>query len=197
MRKLFWNRPFRLLLTAAALILFTGCEEFKEALLADIETDNPNSEDYEPKFVVGVFSIVDYPRAGDLEKRIESLDGRSVVVNTNQNFSSKNLKDVRVIARPGNPEVCDLQFRLDRRGKALWQMLAGRFRGEDVVLAVDGSYAARFVPEMPEKENSEWVTLRVGIDHYTAKGMAKYAKKNYEHYNPDTAGFFNNLMQKN
>jgi len=196
MRKLFQKHALRLLLIAAALFLFTGCEEFKEALTADLQSDDPTSEEYEPKFVVGVFSIVDYPRAEELEKRIESLDGRSVVVNTNQNFSSKNLKDVRVIARPGNPEVCDLQFRVDRRGKALWHMLAGRFRGEEVVLAVDGLYAARFVPEMPEKENSEWVTLRVGIDHYTAKGMAKYAKKNYEHYNPDTVGFFNSLFQK-
>ncbi len=180
---------------AAALIVFFcgGCEAFQEAIEAGSHSDNPNSDDYQMHFVVGIFSIVEYPRASMLEREIRSADGDVVVINTNQNFSSKNIRDARWIARPGNPDVCDLQFRLDRLGKSLWQMLAGRHHGEQVVLVVDERYVARFVPEFLEDESSDWVTLRVGIDVYTAKGIAKWAKKNYAHLNPNTTSWFDNL----
>ena len=106
-----------------------GCEIIEEALEAGaLDTDNPNSDDYRPRFVIGIFSIVQYPRATDLEKPIRDLDGREIYINANQNFSSKNLKDARIVVRPGNPELCDLKLKLDRRGKIQWQLLAGRFR---------------------------------------------------------------------
>ncbi len=171
--------------------MFTGCEEFNEALKegADYGSDNPNSENYEPRFVLAVFTVVEYPRASQMEKQIESLDGRRIWINTNQSFSSKNMKNARVIARPGNPDICDIQIKLDRLGKTQWEVLAGRYRETPVVLAVDGRYLAKFIPEWPDEDDqvSDWVTLRVGIDTYTAKGIAKYAKKNYYYYNPDSS----------
>ena len=183
------------IMLAASLLaaLVTGCEEFQEAIEAGSQTDNPNSEDYQLRFAVGVFSIVKYPRADALEREITSLEGNTVVINTNQNISSKNIRDARWVARPGNPDVCDLQFRLDRLGKSLWQMMVGRHQGEQVVLVVDDRYAARFVPEFAENDAAEWVTLRVGIDAYTAKGIAKWAKKNYAFLNPNTSSWFDNL----
>lgn len=175
----------------AFLLPITGCEEFSEAL--EETSDNPNEENYEPHFIVGVFAIVDYPRGNsNLEQEIESLDGRKIWINTNQSFSSKNLRDVRVVSRPGDPDLCDLQLRLDRRGKVQWEMLAGRYRDTPVVLAVDGRYVAKFIPELPEdSDRPQWVTLRVGIDAYTAKGIAKYAQKNYYYYNPDSKHWWN------
>ena len=181
------------LLAAAAVLCFSGCEEFREALEeGSVNSDDPNSENYRPRFVAGVFSIVEYPRAGDLERELSLPNGRTVWSNTNQNFSSKNLREVKVIPRPGNPDVCDLQFRLDRAGKIQWQMLAGNNRETPVILVVDSRYAGKFIPELPGEtgRNDDWVTLRVGIDHYTARGMAKFAKKNYVYYNPDTASWF-------
>ncbi|MCQ2378413.1 MAG: hypothetical protein MJ016_04270 [Victivallaceae bacterium] len=180
---------------ALTVICFCGCEAFQEALKdsAEVGNDNPNAENYEPRFILGVFSIVEYPRASSTEREIESLDGRKIWINTHQAFSSKYLRDVRVIARPGDPDVCDLQLRLDRTGKLQWEMLAGRFRDTPVVLAVDGRYLAKFIPEWPDDDDqaSNWVTLRIGIDPYTAKGIAKYAKKNYYYYNPDAASWWN------
>ena len=169
-----------------------GCEAFMEALELQEEgtSENPNSDNYRPRFVIGVFSIVQYPRASNLERQISTPDGNGVWINTNQNFSSKYLKDCRVIARPGDPDVCDLQFRLSRMGKIQWQMLYGAHRGEPVVLVVDSRYAGKFVPELPDEGNLEWITVRVGIDAYTAKGIAKFAKKNYTYYNPDTKSWF-------
>ena len=168
-----------------------GCEIIEEALEAGaLDTDNPNSDDYRPRFVIGIFSIVQYPRATDLEKPIRDLDGREIYINANQNFSSKNLKDARIVVRPGNPELCDLKLKLDRRGKIQWQLLAGRFRDEQVAFVVDGKLLARFVPELPEDENDTWVFLRVGIDHFHDKNIVKFAKKNYVFFNPDSSNFF-------
>ncbi len=190
------KRSFIALCTALCCALtFSGCEEFKEALREGVENgkDNPNSENYEPRFILGVFSIVEYPRASATEREIESVDGKKIWINTHQFFSSKNLRDARVVSRPGDPDVCDIQLRLDRTGRLQWEMLAGRFRETPVVLSVDGRYLAKFIPEWPNENDqlSDWVTLRIGIDPYTAKGIAKYAKKNYYYYNPDAASWWN------
>ena len=192
--KKFLNLILLPLLMAIFSVGISGCEILEEALEAGaLDTDNPNSEDYRPRFVVGIFSIVQYPRATDLEKPIRDLDGREIYINANQNFSSKNLKDARIVVRPGNPELCDLKLKLDRRGKIQWQLLAGRFRDEQVAFVVDGKLLARFVPELPEDENDAWVFLRVGIDHFHAKNIVKFAKKNYVFFNPDSSNFFTNF----
>ena len=183
---------FRSVLMAAVLVFgCCGCEIIEEALEAGkLDTDNPNSDDYRPRFVVGIFSIVKYPRATELERPVQDLDGREIYINGNQNFSSKNLRDAKVVVRPGNPELCDLKFKIDRRGIVQWQLLAGRYQDEQVAFVVDGRLLARFVPEMPDEESENWVFLRVGIDHYHARNIVKYAKKNYIFYNPDSSNFF-------
>ena len=107
-----------------------------------------------------------------------------------KDFSSKNLRDAKIVVRPGNPELCDLKFKLDRRGVVQWQILAGRHRNEQVAFVVDGKLLARFIPETSEDENEVWVFLRVGIDHFHARNIVKYAKKNYVYYNPDSSNFF-------
>lgn len=183
-------------LTAMTLVFCTcGCEIIEEALEAGaLDTDNPNSDDYRPRYVVGVFSIVRYPRATDLEKPVQDLEGREIYINSNQNFSSKNLKDARIVIRPGNPEICDLKFKLDRRGKVHWELLAGKHRDEQVAFVVDGKLISRFIPEFNEENGSSWVYLRVGIDHFYAKNIVKYAKKNYIFFNPDAQNFFSSFL---
>ena len=190
MRKIF--TPVLIPLTALALVFGTcGCEIIEEALEAGaLDTENPNSDDYRPRFVVGVFSIVRFPRANDLEKPVQDLEGREIYINANQNFSSKNLKDAKIVIRPGNPELCDLKFKLDRRGKIQWELLAGKHRDEQVAFVVDGKLISRFIPEFDDESGSTWVYLRVGIDHFHAKNIVKYAKKNYIFYNPDAKNFF-------
>ena len=188
-------KPLRALVAAAALFCLCGCEVFMEALEAEnaLNSDDPNSDNYQPRFIVGIFSIVEYPRATSLERELPTTSGESIWINSNQNFSSKNLREAKVVSRPGNPDICDLKFRLDRPGRVQWEILAGNHRDEAVVLVVDGRYAAKFIPEPPDENNPNWVTLRVGIDPYTARGVAKFAKKNYVHYNPDSTSFFSKL----
>ena len=179
-----------LVLTAA-----TGCEAIKEAwdeaMDPDAEvTDNPNSTEYRRKYVVHVNSIVRHPsRAGELEKEIPTLDGKTVWINTNQLFSSKNIKDAKAVARPGNPDLFDLQFQVDRFGRLQWQLLSGNHAADPVALVVDGVFFASFYPE-PVEGDSNWVTLRVGVNGTTARGVARNAKKNYINLNPDVTHWF-------
>ncbi|MCQ2379649.1 MAG: hypothetical protein MJ025_01825 [Victivallaceae bacterium] len=184
------SRLFTIALAMICLALLPGCEEFED--LMNETSNDPNSEIYEPRFIVGIFSIIDYPRASALEREIESGDGKKIWINTNQCFSSKHLRKARVVARPGDPDSCDLQFKFDRMGKVQWEMLSGQHRGEPVVLVVDGRYVAKFIPEPPDDDSKNmWITLRVGIDPYTAKGVAKFAEKNYYYYNPDAKHWWN------
>ena len=184
-----------LTLLAVVLLGTPGCELINEAMDAENAPgiDDPTSDDYDPRFVVGVFTVVKYPRATKLERELPTNTGESIWINSNQNFSSKHLKEAKIVPRPGNPDICDLKFKLDRHGRSRWELLAGNHRGEPVVLVVDGRHMATFIPEDLDENNHYWVTLRVGIDPYTARGIAKFAKKNYIHYNPDSKSFFSKL----
>ena len=170
-----------------------GCEAIQEFLEESEEaeySENPNSESFKPRYIITVCTIVKYPRAGDLEQELQGVDGSRIWVNTNQNFSSKNIRDAQIVPRPGDPNVCDLKFKLDRLGKLQWQILAGNHIDKPVAFIVDGLYYTSFIPEPPVSDQSNWVTLRVGINPYTAKGIAKFAKKNYTYYNPSTSSWF-------
>ena len=172
-----------------------GCEAFKEAWEEAMDpeaetTDNPNSPEFKRKYVVHLNAIVKYPRAGELEREINTFDGKTIWINTNQLFSSKNIRDAKAVARPGNPEIFDLQFKVDRFGTLQWQLLSGNHNDEPVALVVDGVYFASFYPEPADDDASSWVTLRVGINPVTARGIARNAKKNYTNLNPDTSSWF-------
>ena len=189
------KRIFGIFAMAAVAFSLCGCELFLEAMDMDNTTsaDDPTSDNYQARFVVGVFAIVEYPRASRLERELVTASGERIWINRNQYFGSNHIKDARVVARPGNPDICDLKFKMDRPGRTQWEILAGNHRGEEVVLVVDGRHMANFIPDEPDENNKNWVTLRVGIDPYTAKGIAKFAKKNYVFYNPDSKSFFNKL----
>ena len=172
-----------------------GCEAFKEAWEEAMDpeaetTDNPNSPEFKRKYVVHLNAIVKYPRASELKREINTFDGKTIWINTNQLFSSKNIRDAKAVARPGNPEIFDLQFKVDRFGKLQWQLLSGNHNDEPVALVVDGVYFASFYPEPADDDASSWVTLRVGINPVTARGIARNAKKNYTNLNPDTSSWF-------
>ena len=40
------------------------------------------------------------------------------------------------------------------------------------------------------EEDADWITLRVGIDPATARGVVKFANLNYIYYNPSTQSWF-------
>ncbi|MBE6362475.1 MAG: hypothetical protein E7054_02360 [Lentisphaerae bacterium] len=171
-----------------------GCEAFNEALQAELEygsSESGSSDDFKPRFVMTVCAIVKYPRAQMLELQVD-CNGTEIWINRNQLFDSKRIEKARAVPRPGNPDVCDLEFKLDPLGKTHWQMLVASAGGNEVALLVDQRCVATFVPEMPnvDSDRIDWVKVRAGVDAYTARGIVRYAHKNHVHFNPDAGNFF-------
>ncbi|MBE6375133.1 MAG: hypothetical protein E7050_01590 [Lentisphaerae bacterium] len=179
---------------AVMTLLFSGCEIFREALEESYSSEDPSSEEFEARFNIGVFQIVKYPRAAVLEKIIDIGNGETLCVNTNALFSSKRIRAAKAVPRPGSPDLYDLEFRIDRMGKTQWMMLHGTVRGEEVVMMVDNRFVGTFTPEEYNDGTKDWVKIRIGVDAYTARGIVKFAKKNYDHYNPEASNWFSNLF---
>ena len=186
---------FALLILLAAAGFFTGgCEAFKEALDAELEygsSSRGSSDDYRPRFVLAVCSIVKYPRAMMIEQEV-NCNGSTICINTNQLFDSKRIREAKAAPRPGNPDVCDLELKLDSVGKNHWQMLVASSRGEPVALMIDKRCVGTFIPEMPHSDSDRinWVKIRIGLDPYTARGVVRFAKSNHEHFNPEAGDWF-------
>ncbi len=182
------------LLSAA---LFCGCEEFSEILEEALDpetevTDDPNSEEFIRKNVLTLHTLVKYPRASQLERKVSSIDGETVWINSNPLLSSKNIKAAKVVARPGAPNVFDLEVKLDRKGKLQWDVISGNcsMSGEPLAVLVDGMYFGTFMPDLERGADRDWVLLRVGINGVTARGVADVAHKNYVNFNPDSSHWF-------
>ena len=175
----------------------TGCEAFQEAWEeATTYDDTPEevtadeSESPQKKYEIALHAIVKYPRATPNEQDIPTLDGKTIWINKNQLFSSKNIKRVKAVPRPGNPDLYDLEIKVDRFGRLQWQLLSGNRAGEPVALIVDGVYFVSFYPEQPENDSTYWVSLRVGLDPVTARGIARNARENYKILNPGAFSLF-------
>lgn len=185
---------FKLLCGIVLLFAVSGCEIIRDAIEAEMEygvSDRGSSDEFRPRFVIAVCSIVKFPRALWIEQEVD-FKGERLWINKNQLFDSKRVRRARAVPRPGNPDVCDLELMLDATGKNHWQMLVAASRGQAVALMIDQRCVATFVPEMPETEDDrfEWVKLRVGLDSYTARGVVRYAPKNHDHYNPEASNWF-------
>ena len=62
--------------------------------------------------------------------------------------------------------------------------MALKYQDEKVALFLDNHYIGSFTPEPLADEDSEWVAIRYPLDEVTARGVEKYARKNYKNYNP-------------
>jgi len=184
-----------LTLLACGMFLFSGCEIFREALEESYTSEDPSSDEFETRFNIGIFEVVKYPRATMLEREINIDHENTVCINTNALFSSKRIRQARAIPRPGNPDIYDLEIRIDRMGKTQWMMLTGGNKNREVVMMVDDRYAGSFIPESYQDGSKDWVRVRIGVDNYTARGIVKFAKKNYEYYNPEAKNWFENLFR--
>ena len=63
----------------------------------------------------------------------------------------------------------------------------------NAIIALDNRFAGTFVPASLDDGAKDWVKLRIGVDVYTAKGIVKFARKNYDYYNPEAKSWFSNL----
>ena len=134
--------------------------------------------------------MVEYPRAEEVEKQITTFDGKKIWLNTNFFFSSREIVNAKMIERKDQKDFYDISLNLSRRGKMKWMNMAMNFRHSEIAIMLDGMYYRSFTPAVMTDEDTEWVTVPGPFDPVTAKGIVKYAEKNYDYYNPDARKVF-------
>jgi len=174
-----------------ALGLLTGCESIGLSW-ADILSDKaPESEDaFKPKYVLSFHKIVKYPRAEQLEKQIETFDGQKMWINVNQFMSSKYIQEAKLIPCPDKKDFYNIELKLDRKGRMHWVQITAGFKDDAMALMVDGMFYCTYQSDTISDEEDEWVLLKGPFDAVTAKGIAKYAKQNYDFLNPSKTKLF-------
>ncbi len=153
-------------------------------------TDSASSGKYEPKYAMTFHQEVEYPRAESIEKEIVTFDGRKLYINSNFFFSSREIVRVKMIERKDQKDFYDLSFNLSRRGKMRWMNMVVNCRHSAIAIMLDGMYYRSFSPDVITDEDTEWVHVPGPFDPVTAKGIVKYAEKNYDYYNPDSRKAF-------
>jgi hypothetical protein len=187
------KKSIALIAALVALAMIAGCETFHEAWDDALNKKGGwTQEAYKPKYVIGIFRYVKYPRAGELEKEISTIDGRKFWINTVQLFSSQNIKEIRLLPRLDRPDKFDIAINLDARGVSLWTLMATEYRDQPLAVMIDSLPYDSFVPQPLSAEGETWVTLasEKSFDEVTAAGLQKFAKENYKHFNPSPTKFF-------
>ena len=152
--------------------------------------DGNSSGKYEPKYAMTFHEVVEYPRAESIEKEIVTFDGKKLYINSNFFVSSREIIRAKMIERKDQKDFYDLTVNLSRRGKMRWMNMVVNFRHSEIAIMLDGSYYKSFTPEVITDEDTEWVIIPGPFDPVTAKGIVKYAEKNYDYYNPDSRKSF-------
>lgn len=184
-----------LLCLAAVMMLglFSGCAVIQEAWEESMNSSGGStgrggdwfSESYKPKYLFALYSQVKYPRGlRDLERQIVTFEGKRMWINTNQFLSSRHVREIRKLPRADVPGAYDLALELSETGVRIWTMLAQQFRHEPIIMLIDDYYQCSFNPQPLADEDSNWVVISYPFDEVTAKGMEKYAEKNFKHLNP-------------
>jgi hypothetical protein len=186
------------LLVIFAVFATAGCESLNlswDDILGRSKSDSSSSESsstgkYEPKYAMTFHQVVEYPRAENIEKEITTFDGKKLYINSNFFCSSREVMRAKMIERKDQKDFYDLALNLSRRGKMRWMNMVVNFQHSDIAIMLDGMYYRSFTPEVITDEDTEWVLLPGPFDPVTAKGIVKYAEKNYDYYNPDSRKSF-------
>ncbi|MCI7643846.1 MAG: hypothetical protein MST10_05785 [Lentisphaeria bacterium] len=189
MKKL-WSRGVWELLTGLTL-LFTGCQAFEDIDWDEVFSLNSENtpELYKAQYVLSFHQVVTYPTAQEIEKPIETPDG-TIWINMNQFFSSKNIKQVKVIPDKNDPNKCRISLRLDDSGKLRWLNMATRFQHEQIALLINGEFHSVGTPSYVPDEKDEWVIINRTFDVVIAENIKKYAADNYKFLNPSPTSLF-------
>jgi len=189
-------RTMKLLVIFAAFAV-AGCESLNlswDDILGRDKNGNTTAESatgkYEPKYAMTFHQVVEYPRAESIEKEVVTFDGKKLYINSNFFVSSREVIRAKMIERKDQKDFYDLSLNLSRRGKMRWMNMVVNFRNSEIAIMLDGMYYRSFTPEVITDEDTEWVLVPGPFDPVTAKGIVKYAEKNYDYYNPDSRKSF-------
>lgn len=178
-----------MLLALFAVMLMPGCESL-DLSWDDVWGKTKEGEDkkdgkYEPKYVLSFHQVVEYPRAEEIEKMIVTFEGKKLWINTNFLAHTRDIKQVKLVERKDQKDFYDLAILLDKRGKMKWIQVTAHSQHSEIAVLLDGVYYRQFQPEVISNEDVEWVIIPGPFDPVSAKGIVKYAQKNFEFYNPD------------
>ncbi|QSH42465.1 hypothetical protein P0136_02625 [Lentisphaerota bacterium ZTH] len=174
-------------LTAA----FCGCEAVDLTWEEILGTKTKQNEfGHQPKYVISLHQIVDYPRAREIEKRITTFDGKEIFININQFFSSSDIVDAKLVPVEGKKHFYNILMKLKHGGRLKWITLTMNFKHERLALFVDGVFYAYYKPQRLISEDDSWVLLKIDFDEVTARGIQKNARKNYEFFHPSPSRLF-------
>ena len=162
-----------------SVFFFAGCEAIEDTLNINLTDDNPH-------YNVSLHSIIKYPRGNAIEQDVETFKGEKIVINTNSFIDSSKILDAELIPLQDNPGYYDIQLKLNDTGVKQWFQLVLDYREEPVAIIIDGAYFGRFRPDGGHTEDDQWVTLKGPFNEVIARGIVKYARRNYRHYHPNS-----------
>lgn len=170
----------RTILFLSCAVLLSGCEFWRQM-------------QYEPEFVMNFYQRVTYPGQTEMIERelVNPIDGKNYWVNSNQFFDSRFIEDIRIVPEADDPNMCKMQFKLNRPGMARWTSMSGQNRGKDVIITLDGEMIGIYQQNLrvvDDKEN--WVECDAVFDKITAQAIQSHAADNFRYYNPEAASWF-------
>lgn len=160
-----------------AAVFFCGCEAIEDVLNINLIDDNP-------RYQVSLHSIIKYPRGNKIEEEVETFKGEKVTINANSFIDSSKILDAELIPLEDDPGYFDISLKLNDTGVKQWFQLVLDYRDDPVAIIIDGAYFGRFRPDGGHTEDDKWVTLKGPFNEVIARGIVKYAKRNYRHYHP-------------
>ena len=160
-----------------AALFFCGCEAIEDALNINLVDDNP-------RYQISLHSIIKYPRGNRIEEEVETFKGEKVTINANSFIDSSKILDAELIPLEDDPGYFDISLKLNDTGVKQWFQLVLDYRDDPVAIIIDGAYFGRFRPDGGHTEDDQWVTLKGPFNEVIARGIVKYAKRNYRHYHP-------------
>ncbi len=181
-------RFFKLICAVVGCLAIAGCN------LDQLGKDKPEedirfNDDGKPHYIITVNEHVKYPTAKQVEKKISTVTGTDIWVNTNYFVHSKYIEDIKLVPCPEKKGFFTLRLKLNSRGIKHWVNMAVTMSYSKVVFVIDGLAYRVFKPEMVNEKDG-WVNVDVPFDKYTADALKHYAKSNYEYYNPDHFSLF-------
>ncbi len=157
----------------------SGCAAIEDALNINLIDDNP-------RYHVSLHSIILYPRGNAIEEELDNFKGEKITVNGNSFLDSSKIFDAELIPLEDNPGYYDIRLKLNDTGVKQWFQLVLDYRDDPVAIVIDGAYFGRFRPDGGHTEDDQWVVLKGPFNEVIARGVVKYARRNYRHFHPNS-----------
>ena len=162
-----------------AALFFSGCAVIEDTLNINLFDDNP-------RYQISLHSIILHPRGNAIEEEIDNFKGEKIIINANSFIDSSKIFDAELIPLEDKPGYYDISLKLNGTGIKQWFQLVLDYRDDPIAIIIDGAYFGRFRPDGGHTEDDQWVVLKGPFNEVIARGIVKYARRNYRHFHPNS-----------